>query len=73
MTLVTVTWLWLKQGIVAQKAIDDQIMGDEYLFYQGKVHTMKYYFEYELLKIQALRERLISSDKVTVVIQVISN
>jgi len=67
--IVTVAWLWLKQGIVAQKAIDDQVMGDEYLFYQGKVHTMKYYFEYELPKIQALRERLVSADKVTVDIE----
>jgi len=63
--IVTVAWLWLKQGVVAQKAIDAGTEGDEYLFYQGKVHTMKYYFEYELPKIQALRDRLISADRLT--------
>lgn len=67
--IVTVAWLWLKQGLVAQKAIDAQAMGDDYLFYQGKVHTLKYYFEYELPKIQALRDRLISADKLTVDIE----
>jgi len=67
--IVLVSWLWLKQGVVAQKAIANKAMGDDYLFYQGKVHTMKYYFEYELPKIQALRDRLISEDRLTVDIE----
>ncbi len=67
--IVLVSWLWLKQGIVAQKAIANKAMGDDYLFYQGKVHTMKYYFEYELPKIQALRDRLLSRDNMTVDIE----
>ena len=63
--IVTVAWLWLKQGEVAQEAIDGGATGDDYLFYQGKVHTMKYYFEYELPKIQALRDRLLSAERLT--------
>ena len=63
--LVTISWLWLKQAIVAQNAIDNKAENEDYLFYQGKVHTMKYYFEYELPKIQALRDRLISEDRIT--------
>ncbi len=63
--IVTVAWLWLKQGEVAQKAIDAGAEGDDYLFYQGKVYTMKYYFEYELPKIQALRDRLVSEERLT--------
>ena len=63
--LVTISWLWLKQAIVAQNAIDNKAGNDEYLFYQGKVHTMKYYFEYELPKMQALRDRLMSEDRIT--------
>ncbi|MEM6319153.1 MAG: acyl-CoA dehydrogenase [Bacteroidota bacterium] len=64
--LVTVSWLWLKQGVAAQKALDKGTEGEETLFYQGKVHTMQYYFEYELPKIQALRDRLLSDNKLTV-------
>jgi len=67
--IVLVSWLWLKQGVVAEKAIANKAMGDDYLFYQGKVHTMKYYFEYELPKIQALRDRLLSEEKLTVNIE----
>ncbi len=67
--IVTVAWLWLKQGEVAQKAIDAGAVGDDYLFYQGKVHTMKYYFEYELPKIQALQDRLLSGERLTLDIE----
>jgi len=63
--IVTVAWLWLKQGLVAQLALDNGAAGDDFNFYQGKVHTMKYYYEYEVPKIQALRDRLESADKVT--------
>jgi len=63
--LITVSWLWLKQAIIAQNAIDNKAENEEHLFYQGKVHTMKYYFEYELPKMQALRDRLLSEDRIT--------
>ena len=67
--IVTVSWLWLKQALVAQTAIDNKAENEEYLFYQGKVHAMKYYFEYELPKIQPLIERLMSSEKLTLDIE----
>lgn len=63
--IVTVAWLWLKQGLIAQRAIDKGAQANDLLFYQGKVHTMRYYFEYELPKIQALQERLLSADNLT--------
>jgi len=63
--IVTVAWLWLKQGLVAQLALEKGATGDDENFYQGKVHTMKYYFEYEVPKIHALRERLLSENKLT--------
>ena len=63
--IVTVAWLWLKQGFVAQQALDNGASGEEYNFYQGKVHTMQYYFEYEVPKTQALRDRLLSTNNLT--------
>ena len=67
--IVTVAWLWLKQGLAAQKAIDNGASGEEYNFYQGKLHTMQYYFEYEVPKILGLQERLMSENKLTVNIE----
>lgn len=63
--IITVAWLWLKQGLVAQKALDKGAIGEEHNFYQGKVYTMQYYFEYEVPKTRGLQERLMSSNKLT--------
>jgi len=67
--IVTIAWLWLRQGISAQKSIDNGVLESENDFYQGKIHTMKYYFEYELPKIDALQKRLLSDDKLTLNIE----
>jgi len=56
--------LWLKQGVPAQKALA-AATGDEKNFYAGKIAAMKYFFEYELPKTQAHKQRLMSSERVT--------
>jgi len=58
--------LWLKQGLAAQKGLDNGASGDDYNFYQGKIHTMQYYFEYEVPKTLGLAKRLTSANKLTV-------
>ena len=63
--IITIAWLWLKQGIVAQKALGREMADSDHAFYQGKIHTLKYYFEYELPKIQPLRDRLMSNERLT--------
>jgi len=62
---IAVGWQWLKQGIVAAKALEAGATGDEFNFYSGKIFTMKYFFEYELPKTKSLQERLLSEEKVT--------
>ncbi len=38
-------------------------------FYQGKIMTAKYFFEYELVKVDGLAKRLSSDEKVTIEMQ----
>ena len=65
--LVVVAWMWLKQGIVADKALQDGVdVADEKLFLESKLATMRFFFEYELPKTQALRTQLLNFDKLTV-------
>ncbi len=59
---LVIAWQWLLQGLEAQKAIES---GDRANFYIGKLHTMKYFFHYELPKLQALAERLSEADGLT--------
>ena len=60
--IVAIGWQWLMQANIAQKGLE---ANPEDKFYQSKLHTMRYYFEYELPKSEGLITRLNSSDHVT--------
>ena len=63
--IMTVAWQWLKQGIIAEKALQSAKSKREKNFYQGKIYTFKYFFEYELPKTDGLARRLSSADDLT--------
>ncbi|WP_137227160.1 acyl-CoA dehydrogenase [Shewanella sp. MEBiC00475] len=59
---VIIAWLWLKQGIVATKALSAKVhQADEY-FYKGKLQTLQYFYRFELPQIAVWSSILISSD-----------
>ena len=64
--IMTIAWQWLVQGIKAEEALVAGATGDDFDFYQGKIFTLRYFYEYELVKIDALMKRLLSEDNVTV-------
>ena len=66
--IVVVAWQWLKQSVVAKQAILTQNpQGDELAFYEGKLHTMKFYFHYEVPKTLGLAVRLKDTEVLTIV------
>lgn len=66
--IVTVAWQWLKQGVAASNALLTKNPADEELaFYESKLHTMKFYFHYEIPKTQGLSTRLMDSEVLTIV------
>ena len=67
--IVTIAWQWLVQGIKAEEALQVGALGDNLDFYQGKIHTLRYFYEYELVKVDSLMKRLLSEDNVTVEMQ----
>ena len=64
--IMTIAWQWLVQAIKAEEALLAGASGDNFDFYQGKIFTLRYFYEYELVKIDALMKRLLSEDNVTV-------
>ncbi len=64
-SIIAIAWQWLVQGTVAMKALHSALPDSDALFYRGKVHTMKYFFHYELPKIQGLAKRLTEMDGLT--------
>ncbi len=65
---VTIGWQWLKQAVAAQKALTTAEGESELNFYNGKVATADFYFEYELPKTRPLHEKLMSSNRVTMTV-----
>lgn len=60
--IVIMAWQWLKQGVVAA----EKAGGLDNDFYQGKLSTMDYFFEYELPKTRGLLATLKANSGVTV-------
>lgn len=57
--ILNVAWQWLLQGIAAVEALKKQgIQGEELTFYQSKIETLRFYFHYELPRLQGLYSRL---------------
>ena len=65
-SLVTISWQWLKQAVVAQKIVNQEDKHYDYDFYMGKVYAMQYFLNYELPKTIGLHQRLMSKNKMTV-------
>jgi butyryl-CoA dehydrogenase len=64
--IISIAWQWLLQAVTAQKALGQRPSGSEADFYQGKIYTFRYFFKYELPKIEGLAKRLLDADGLTV-------
>ncbi len=63
---IVISWLWLD---MATKAKQSLLKGDQTYsetFYESKIHTMKFYFKYELPKTLGLAEALTNEEVLTV-------
>ncbi len=58
-------WLWLKQGLAADRLSPTAEGDDEQAFYASKIATMRYFFVYEFTKTSALKRTLMSDERVT--------
>ena len=67
--IITIGWQWLLQALAVQKALRDNPAGTDMDFYQGKLYTFRYFFQYELPKIEGLAKSLLAGDRLTVEIK----
>ena len=61
--ILNVAWHWLKMGTVAQQKLATKPLNLD--FYQSKIHTMKFYYTYEVTKIDYLSKVLMENEKLT--------
>ena len=64
--IIAVAWQWLLQAAAARIALDGNPKAADVNFYQGKLVTARYFYAYELSKINWLAQRLTEDDPMTV-------
>jgi len=64
-SLIIMSWTWLDLGVHATKAAKSNGTYSKD-FYESKIHTMKYFFTYELPKTTGLSEILFNSESITI-------
>ena len=62
---VIIAWLWLKQGVVATKALDKQPHQEDVNFYKGKLQALQYFYRFELPEISIWSKLLLNTDSST--------
>lgn len=63
---VVVAYQWLKMANAAKKALATGKGSFDHAFYESKIHTMKYYFKYELPRVNACMETLMNPEELTI-------
>ncbi|MCB0594574.1 MAG: acyl-CoA dehydrogenase [Lewinellaceae bacterium] len=64
-TLV-VGWLWLDMAVVAKRELVSGSKAFTPEFYESKIHTMKFFFKYELPQMEGLAPTLMSEEVLTI-------
>jgi butyryl-CoA dehydrogenase len=60
---IVIAWMWLEQALVAQTQLDEGSSREDFL--RGKLHACRYFFRWELPKVERHSELLSSLDDTT--------
>jgi len=63
---IIIGWQWLKMAINAVNKLTDSNRDQPIEFYQSKIHTMKFFFTYEMVKTKGLAQTLMNTEELTI-------
>ena len=63
---IIIGWQWLKIAINAVNKLTDSNRNQPIEFYQSKIHTMKFFFTYEMVKTKGLAQTLMNTEELTI-------
>lgn len=66
MSIVVLGWLWLEMAVDAKSTLANTDRKYSETFYESKIHTMTFYFKYEVPKTSSLAESLMNNEVVTI-------
>ncbi|MFK7908563.1 MAG: acyl-CoA dehydrogenase [Chitinophagales bacterium] len=64
---ITIGWQWLKMATAAKQALVTGKMEQTTDFYESKIHTMKFFYKYEMAKTSALADIMMDEEVLTIV------
>jgi len=67
MSNIVIAWQWLEMATKAKQALVTGKTVRPQEFYEAQIHTMKYFFKYELSKTRGLYETLLDPQRLTIV------
>ena len=67
---IVIGWQWLKMAVTAKQALVSGKTTYNEEFYESKIHTMKFFFKYEMPKTSGLAEILMDTEVLTIKEQV---
>lgn len=63
---IVIAWQWLKMGVAAKRALVTGKMKRPQEFYEGKLLTLRYFFKYELPRVDSCATTLLNTDMPTI-------
>ena len=63
---IVIGWQWLKTAVTASQALKEGYRNQPEEFYESKIHTMKFFFTYELVKTNGLADTLLNNRELTI-------
>ncbi len=63
---IVIGWQWLKIAANAEKTLNENNLKQAKEFYQSKIHTMKFFFNYELVKTKGLAKTMLNQEELTI-------
>ena len=63
---VLIGWQWLKMGVKAKEALVSGNMQQSAEFYESKLHTMKFYYKYEMPRTAGLVQTILDPEVLTI-------
>jgi len=64
---IVMGWQWLKMALVAQEALKAGNGKYSREFYESQIHTMRFFYKYELTKLEGLANTIKSQDELNIV------
>jgi len=63
---IVIGWQWLKTATTAKHILANESGNQVTAFYEGKIHTMKFYYTYEMTKTKSLSKIIMNNEELTI-------